>query len=156
MCNRFEETFDTSRSVTSQLTIINKWLLQSYFYSSKLLKDDSGFKESPWLQNWRVSFFTLKHRVQRAILSWSHHGLSLLAVPEHYIVLNIIINMDVQSQPGPVYVSLAETPSVTAGSRVYSLSSGVSVWGNSHSLDRDKLLSYRYKVLSPLLLLWPN
>ena len=34
-------------------------------------------------------FFMLKHQVGRPIGSWSPHGLSLLALPEHYIVLNI-------------------------------------------------------------------
>ena len=68
-----------------------------------------------------------KHQVRQPIVSWSHHGLSLLAVPEHYIVLDITINMDVQSQPGPAYASSAEISSLRAGSRTGSLSSGVCV-----------------------------
>ena len=64
-------------------------------------------------------------------------------------MLDITIYMDVQSQPGPAYVSSAETPSVRAGSRENSLSSGVSVRGNSHFLDHAKLLSYRYKAFKP-------
>lgn len=56
----------------------------SRIYCSKPLYGDLDFKESPWLQKWRVSrLFTLKHRVRQPIVSWSHHGLSLLAVPEH-------------------------------------------------------------------------
>ena len=75
--------------------------------------------------------------------------LSFLAVPEHYTVLDITINMDVQSQPDPAYVSLAETHSLRAGSRTNSLSSGVSLRGNSHFLDLAKLLTYRYKASKP-------
>lgn len=122
----------------------------SLIYSSKLLNGDLDFKERPWLQKWRVSrFSTLKHRVRRPIVSWSHHGLLLLAVPELYIVLDITINMDVQSQPGPSYVSSGETPSARAGSRANSLSRGVSVRGNSRFVDRAKVLSYRYKASKP-------
>ena len=122
----------------------------SLIYSSELLNGDLEFDENPWLHNWRVSrFFTLKHRVRRPIVSWSHHGLSLLAVLEHYIVLDITINMDVQSHPGPAYVSSAETPSVRAGFCANSLSSGVILRGNSRFFDRAKLLSYRYKAFKP-------
>lgn len=32
---------------------------------------------------------------------WGVHGLTLLAVPEKYIMLDITIDMDVESQPGP-------------------------------------------------------
>ena len=32
---------------------------------------------------------------------WGVHGLTLLAVPEKYIILDITIDMDVESQPGP-------------------------------------------------------
>jgi len=64
-------------------------------------------------------------------------------------VLDITINMDVQSQPGPAYVSSAETHSLRAGSRTNSFSSGISLRGNSRFLDRAKLLSYRYKASKP-------
>lgn len=34
-------------------------------------------------------------------VSWVIHGLTLLAVPDKYIMLDITIDMDVESQPGP-------------------------------------------------------
>ena len=64
-------------------------------------------------------------------------------------MLDITINKDVQSQPGPAYASSAEIASLRAGSRTGSLSSGVSVRGNARFVDRAKLLSYQYKASKP-------
>ena len=122
----------------------------SLIYCFNPLKVDLDFKESPGLQRCGVSrSFTLKHRFRRPIVSRSPHGLSLLAVPEHYVLLDITINMNIQSQPGPTYASSAEIPCLRAGSRTNSLSSGVSVRGNSRPLDSAKLLFSRYKAFKP-------
>ena len=47
--------------------------------------------------------------VRRPILSWSVHGVTMLAVPEHYLLLDITINMDIQSQPGPETALIEES-----------------------------------------------
>lgn len=58
--------------------------------------------ESPWLFKHILSKFTTpKFRVRRPVVLWGVHGLTLLAVPEKYITLDITIDMDVESQPGP-------------------------------------------------------
>ena len=60
-----------------------------------------GF-ESPWLFKHILSKSTMpKFRVRRPVVLWGLHGLTLLAVPEKYIMLDITIDMDVESQPGP-------------------------------------------------------
>ena len=58
--------------------------------------------EYPFLQNHRLSkSFTSENRVRRPIVSWGTHGLTLQAVPEHSVLLDLTIYMDVQPQPGP-------------------------------------------------------
>ena len=58
--------------------------------------------ESPWLLKHILSKSTMpKFRVRRPVVFWGVHGLTLLAVPEKYIMLDITIDMDVESQPGP-------------------------------------------------------
>ena len=70
------------------------------FSNGKLDGKESPFTALPYNRRFKKSF-TLKVRVRRPIVSWSVHGLTMLAVPEHYILLDITINMDIQSQPGP-------------------------------------------------------
>ena len=47
---------------------------------------------------------TSNQRLRRPIVSWHRHGLTLLAVPEHSILLDITMFMDVHPQPGPIEV----------------------------------------------------
>ena len=70
------------------------------FSNGKLDGKESPFTALPYNRRFKKSFM-LKFRVRRPIVSWSVHGLTMLAVPEHYILLDITINMDIQSQPGP-------------------------------------------------------
>ena len=59
--------------------------------------------ECPWLlKHILFKFTTPKFRIRRPVVLWGVHGRTLLAVPEKYIMLDIIIDMDVESQPGPV------------------------------------------------------
>ena len=56
---------------------------------------------SPWLLKHILSKSTVpKFRVRRPVVLWGVHGLTLLAVPEKYIMLEITIDMDVHSQLG--------------------------------------------------------
>jgi hypothetical protein len=58
------------------------------------------------LNNHFSSAYTSNQRLRRpiVIVSWSRHGLTLLAVPEHSILLDITMFMDVHPQPGPIEV----------------------------------------------------
>ena len=59
--------------------------------------------ECPWLlKHFLFKFTTPKFRIRRPVVLWGVHGRTLLAVPEKYIMLDITIDMDVESQPGPV------------------------------------------------------
>ena len=44
---------------------------------------------------------TRESRVKRAILIWTRRGVTHLATPENYIVLDITICCDIQPNPGP-------------------------------------------------------
>ena len=53
--------------------------------------------ESPWLLKHILSKSTVpKFRVRRPVVLWGVHGLTLFAVPEKYITLDITIDTDVE------------------------------------------------------------
>ena len=48
-----------------------------------------------FLQFYRISStLTYRDRVLRAFSKWEHHGMTLLAVPEHFIMLDLTVHMD--------------------------------------------------------------
>ena len=52
--------------------------------------------ESPWFLKHILSKSTMpKFRVRRPVVLWGVHGLTLLALPEKYIMLDITMDMDV-------------------------------------------------------------
>ena len=62
--------------------------------------------EMPFLQFYRISStLTYRDRVLRAVSKWEHHGMTLLAVPEHFIMLDLTVHMDIHPQPGPELTS---------------------------------------------------
>ena len=73
---------------------------------------------------------------------WGVHGLTLLAVPEKYIMLDITIDMDVESQPGP------ETDRSLGG---VNKNYPTLIRTKPASLERSKLLSLQNKASKPFL-----
>ena len=66
---------------------------------------EGGVLVIPLLLNTHISSaYTLDQRLRRPIVSWNGHGLTLLAVPERSILLDITTSMDVHPQPGPIEV----------------------------------------------------
>ena len=65
--------------------------------------------EAPFLQFYRIcrisSTLTYGDRVLRAVSKWKHHGMTLLAVPEHFIMLDLTVHTDIHPQTGPELTS---------------------------------------------------
>ena len=51
------------------------------------------------------STLTYRDRVLRAVSKWEQRGKTLLAVPEHFIMLDLTVYMDIHPQPGPELTS---------------------------------------------------
>jgi hypothetical protein len=87
--------------------------------------------------------YTSNQRLRRPIVSWHRHGLTLLAVPEHSILLDITMFMDVHPQPGPIEV-LKRTCSGNVNP-----TSNNEVRNSNICIDRMKLLSFRNFTAKP-------
>ena len=105
---------------------------------------EGGVLVIPLLLNTHISSaYTLNQRLRRPIVSWNRHGLTLLAVPERSILLDITIFMDVHPQPGPIEI----LKRICSGH--VNLVSNNEARKSYIRIDRRKLLSFRNFTAKP-------
>ena len=131
--------------------IRGKWNICDHYNSNcvdnKMLKWSKCTFEVPFLQFYRISsILTYRDRVLRVVSKWEHHDVTLLAVPEHFIMQDLTVHMDIHPQPGP------ELTSEDSGKRDTMLRKNCRSQADRSSLfksiERETLLSlwrYAYK-----------
>ena len=104
--------------------------------------------EAPFLQFYRISStLTYRDRVLRAVSKWEHHGMTLLAVPEHFIMLDLTVHMDIHPQPGPELTSEDSGKRDTVLRKICRSRSGRS--SLFKTIERETLLSLRRYAYKP-------